>query len=233
MDVDRTSPHGSGLKVHLGCGESALPGFLNIDARPGLGVDIVADISDLTFLENDSCDLIYCSHVLEHLPTAAVAPFLRQCHARLRERGRLMVAVPDLENIFRQYLDDPYVFGASISEVVGYVFGAQDHEQNFHRTGFTYEILRGQLLSAGFDQVRRYDAFTVGANDASLAVTYRGAVSLNVEASRGAFSSGHPIPLRRMGVFHGVVRFCFRLLFWVDARLRAAFAALLSRFPRG
>ncbi|QIB27579.1 methyltransferase domain-containing protein [Caloranaerobacter azorensis] len=55
------------VKVELGCGKTKTPGFIGIDRFPFDGVDIVADLNEGIPLEDDSVDLIYASHSLEHL----------------------------------------------------------------------------------------------------------------------------------------------------------------------
>jgi SAM-dependent methyltransferase len=58
-------------RLHLGCGRTILPGWINLDFVPGPGVDLVADLDNcakapLPF-ENDSVDEILGSHLLEHI----------------------------------------------------------------------------------------------------------------------------------------------------------------------
>ena len=55
------------MKLHLGCGDKIIPGFVNVDIRQLSGVNMVSDISTLPDVADDSVDLIYISHVLEHL----------------------------------------------------------------------------------------------------------------------------------------------------------------------
>ena len=54
-------------KVELGCGRSKAPGFIGIDRFPLPGVDLVADLNDTWPLEDDSVDVVFASHSLEHL----------------------------------------------------------------------------------------------------------------------------------------------------------------------
>ena len=54
------------MKLHLGCGKRHIPGFVHIDAVDYAHVDHVATIDNLGFIGDDSVDLIYNCHVLEH-----------------------------------------------------------------------------------------------------------------------------------------------------------------------
>lgn len=58
------------MKLHIGCGGTRLPGFVNIDVNPDCQVDVVMDLpkDSLTrqFGEN-SVDEIYSCHALEHM----------------------------------------------------------------------------------------------------------------------------------------------------------------------
>jgi SAM-dependent methyltransferase len=53
---------------------------------------------------DESFDVVYHSHVLEHLTKAAAADFLKECCRVLKPGGIIRVAVPDLEAIARNYL---------------------------------------------------------------------------------------------------------------------------------
>src|SRR5437867_4527427 len=64
-----------GLKVHLGCGPYLKPGWVNIDAAAShLNSSALSDTMFLRYdlrlglpLNDDTCDYIYSSHLLEHL----------------------------------------------------------------------------------------------------------------------------------------------------------------------
>lgn len=59
------------MRLNLGCGRSALPGWINVDAVAVPGVDVVADLDrcravPLPFAD-DSVDEFLLAHVIEHL----------------------------------------------------------------------------------------------------------------------------------------------------------------------
>jgi predicted SAM-dependent methyltransferase len=90
--------------VNLGCGGRFHPEWTNFDiVSTGPGV-IAHDLSKGIPLPNESCDVVYHAHVLEHLRQPDAERFMRECHRVLRPGGLLRVVVPDLERICRTYL---------------------------------------------------------------------------------------------------------------------------------
>lgn len=55
------------LKVDLGCGPNPLNGFVGVDRFPFENVDVVADINCALPFDDDTVDLLYASHSLEHV----------------------------------------------------------------------------------------------------------------------------------------------------------------------
>ena len=91
--------------LNLGCGNHYHPDWLNIDlVSTGPGV-MAHDLSKGIPLPAASCDVVYHSHVLEHIPPAQAPGFMRECARVLKPGGILRVAVPDLETICRLYLE--------------------------------------------------------------------------------------------------------------------------------
>lgn len=89
---ERHLPECNGVKLFVGgAGGTITPGFVNIDVHVFPGVDMVADVQALPFVDN-SVAAIECDAVLEHVPnpTAAVAEMMRV----LRPGGFLHVVVP-------------------------------------------------------------------------------------------------------------------------------------------
>lgn len=92
--------------LNLGCGTRYVkdPLWINIDISPQ-NPDVVKHniIKNIPF-EDNSVDLVYHSHMLEHLPKSAAEPFIHECFRVLKPGGILRIAVPDLEQIAIHYL---------------------------------------------------------------------------------------------------------------------------------
>ncbi|WP_319460336.1 methyltransferase domain-containing protein [Micromonospora sp. RTP1Z1] len=79
--------------VDLGCGATKQwPGNLGLDIYPAPGVNAVADLSGSLPLADDSVDVFFAVHILEHL--IDFLPLLDECHRALRPGGVLHVMSP-------------------------------------------------------------------------------------------------------------------------------------------
>lgn len=140
------------MKLHLGCGKRNIPGFIHIDAVDFPHIDHVAQIDNLTFLPDNSVDLIYNCHVLEHFKRKDVGRVLREWYRVLQPDGKLRTSVPDFEKLVEVYQR----YG-ELDMVIGALFGRQDYLYNIHYNVFDYAKLEKELLEAGFTDVKRYD----------------------------------------------------------------------------
>lgn len=89
------------LRLHLGCGEIYLDGYVNIDYPPDYHsvmkpkADIFADIKQLRFPDN-CVDEIRLHHVFEHFNRVEALGMLIRWHRWLRVGGVLHIETPDL-----------------------------------------------------------------------------------------------------------------------------------------
>jgi predicted SAM-dependent methyltransferase len=177
------------LRLHLGSGDAPLPGFTNVDALPDApGVDVVANLREPLPFADASAELIYASHVLEHLPYPEVPTILADWRRVLRDGGRLLLAVPDLDVVAEQMVRRRGWFTPPHAPWVALIYGGNKDEYDVHRGGFTDVYLAGLLAEAGFGAIRRTDGFPeVGLRDATQSYEPFGVnVSLNVRAIAGA-----------------------------------------------
>jgi SAM-dependent methyltransferase len=120
------------VRLNLGSGPRAIPGWINIDRSPNVLLDrfprlkramyqggmlssghmqtwdrsiLRADICELPY-PDQSVDAIYTSHTLEHLYLDEVRRVLSEAARVLRVGGILRIALPDAEQIARRFIRD-------------------------------------------------------------------------------------------------------------------------------
>lgn len=177
------------LMLHVGCGDIDAPGFVNIDARRMPHVHFsIQDLRDLSFVPPGCADLVYVSHVLEHVPHLEVASVLKVLYRITRPGGVLRLAVPDFDLILDLYRQTGY----DIRAILGPLMGGQDYPQNFHFGVFNRSFLQELLLGCGFVDVRAWSPTTADHHAfedwSSRDFVYDGQkfqISLNLEANRG------------------------------------------------
>lgn len=175
------------VRIHLGCGDLNIPGFINIDARPAPHVHVAGDVTDLSLFADGVADLIYASHVLEHIPGVRVNATLWEWRRVLKPGGVLRISVPDFRKILELYQlsdHDAQVIQAPL-------FGQQDYRENVHLAAYDDAWLRKLLKEAGFNEVRPWHPGTTSGppihDCASLEIPCGGDkvfISLNLEAVR-------------------------------------------------
>jgi len=91
----RSAPNRSPARLHIGCGQQAIPGWINIDNQGLPGVDQVLDVTrGLPFADVAA---VYAEHFLEHLGFEDGLAFLAECRRVLRPDGVLRLSTPNLE----------------------------------------------------------------------------------------------------------------------------------------
>ena len=138
--------------LHIGCGDKYIPGFIHIDARKLPHVDYVTPADKLDMFQDNSVDLIYNCHVLEHFKRNDVEKVLEEWYRILKPGGILRIAVPDFEKLVEVYLKYK-----DLNLIIGPLYGRQDYSENFHYTVFDFSTLKALLRRVGFGKVYRYD----------------------------------------------------------------------------
>ena len=123
------------LRVNIGCGTTPIDGWLNFDnslsvrlsrlpipefvlPRNGSSMSLQflrtakqkkikwADATKLIPLKNESVEVLYSSHMIEHLDRNEARAFLREAHRVLMPEGLIRIAAPDLNILVTSYLED-------------------------------------------------------------------------------------------------------------------------------
>ena len=114
------------MKLNLACGTKTPDGWINVDYAMGARFSKIPVLRTLNkklkFFnsvwdenikivnlainfpwENNSIDVVYSSHTLEHFTKKEGLHFLTQCHRVLKPNGIIRVVVPDLKDIIARY----------------------------------------------------------------------------------------------------------------------------------
>ena len=97
---------GSKIYIHLGCGEINSPEFINVDTRFFPHVHHVHDVCELSIFGNEFADLIYASHILEHVSMLKLTQVITEWKRVLKKKGILRIGVPNFETIVKIYEDN-------------------------------------------------------------------------------------------------------------------------------
>lgn len=142
-------------KLHLGCGPKHIPGFFHIDGLDFPHVDHVGAVDDLDFIPDDSVDLIFASHLLEHFGRKEYKSILASWFRPLKTGGVLRLGVPDFRAVARAYLDAK--FECSLEHITGLLVGGQKDQYDFHKMVFDEVSLTTTLKDIGFSEIRHWD----------------------------------------------------------------------------
>jgi len=143
----------SKVYVHLGCGEINSPEYINVDSRPFSHIHHLHDICELSIFKNEFADLIYASHILEHVSMLKLTQVLSEWKRVLKKGGILRIGVPDFDTISNIYKDN----NQNIEAIWMPLMGGQEYPNNFHYAVFNKNYLTGLLLKCGFSEVREWD----------------------------------------------------------------------------
>lgn len=116
--------------------------FETLDINPAYNPTYVHDITQ-PFPEEmyDKYDILFVSHVLEHIDRVKVLDTLRNLRKILKEGGEIWVIVPSLEWAANQIVMQD-TLPTSVQAVI---FGGQLTEYDYHKCGFTLASLRQVL----------------------------------------------------------------------------------------
>ena len=131
-------------KLNLGCGKLPIDGYRNIDISNG------ENAYPLSYIENESCDEIRASHILEHFSKGQLKAVLVDWISKLKTGGVLKIAVPDFKKITEEYIKAPSAM------IAAYVMGSQLDEYDYHKSIFDEFSLRELLESLGISEIKTW-----------------------------------------------------------------------------
>lgn len=143
------------MKLHLGCGEGYLEGYLNVDFPPEIHsvqqrspADMYADILQLKYPPG-SIDEIRLHHVFEHFTRPVACALLVAWHFWLKKGGVLHLEVPDFTRTAAIILN-PLTPASAKTIAMRHLFGSHEAPWAVHCEGYTMGTLKTLLESYGF-----------------------------------------------------------------------------------
>ena len=169
------------MKLNIG-GESKKEGWkiLNIQKKPD--VDFIGNINNLEQFDDESCDEIYASHIIEHVDQKTVLNTLKGINRILKKNGKFYISVPDMDSLCHFFIS-PLANKKIKFHVMRMIFGGQVDEYDYHYFGWNYEFLNDYLTQAKFSEIKRIQSFGLF-DDTSDFKPYGFPISLNVIATK-------------------------------------------------
>jgi len=155
--------------INAGCGPSGAEHtprlfeqwrHLRVDVDPNVKPDVIADVTDMSALADNSADALWTSHCIEHLYRHQVPLALREFRRVLKNDGFAIIIVPDIQAVARYVADDKLsdvLYESSAGPITPHdvFFGlgtavAAGNEHMAHKCAFTPKTLFEALGAAGF-----------------------------------------------------------------------------------
>lgn len=165
------------IKLNLGCGDIRPDGWINTDSSlnanlqriPFIGKLICRviglkeyDNNNLIFMNlnnkwnfnANSVDVVYSSHLLEHLSVFAVDLYLNEAYRVLKLGGVLRIVVPDLYQICKRYIEqyESADFDSNSTEYIMWAINMH-REGQYGKVGFLKSVL---LELQGYPHQHKY-----------------------------------------------------------------------------
>lgn len=163
--------------VNLGCGNDSGTEFINIDLLSYPKIHHLHDITDLSMFADHSVDLIYASHVVEHIPKEKLFAVLREWKRVLKRDGILRISVPDFGKLIELYQKN----GEDVEMVRDQILGQKPPYDN-HYTLWNFGQAKKIFEELGFSKIKTWNPETADHHDFKDRSSYP--ISLNVEVTK-------------------------------------------------
>jgi hypothetical protein len=142
--------------LDIGCGEinreEQFPEhtLVRVDAREECKPDYRCDIRSLPF-GNEEFDLVFASHVLEHIRRDEWTDVLKEWIRVLKKDGEFVIIVPNLKWAAERLVENPRLEGQELVDVLNVIYGAQGNLFDNHYNGFWPSNLTDELICDGLE----------------------------------------------------------------------------------
>ena len=151
------------MKLFLGCGPNSDwhdKGYKNVDIVKYNHIDYCIDVGAKLPFKDNTIDEIYAESVFEHIGHM-LPRFDEDGHCMMNSKwvlgewrrvlkigGKLTIKVPNLQCIFKGYVDGRTI----LKDIIIWIYGGTIHDSNKHLAGFDKTLMDECLKDAGFKQ---------------------------------------------------------------------------------
>jgi predicted SAM-dependent methyltransferase len=143
------------MKLHLGCGEKYLEGYINIDfpssehsTQTNNIADKFANILELSYPAGSVTE-IRLHHVFEHFTRPIACALIANWYSWLKPGGILHIEVPDLYRTGK-IIFNPFRSFKKKMVAIRHLFGSHEADWGVHCEGYTPRSLKKMLAAYGF-----------------------------------------------------------------------------------
>ncbi|MGB1217149.1 MAG: class I SAM-dependent methyltransferase, partial [Saprospiraceae bacterium] len=169
-------------KLHLGCGTTAMKGWLNADLFPINNDIIYMDVGQKFPLENETFDYVFSEHLFEHLTIEQASVYLSESLRVLKKGGKIRISLPNLdflkgllehptEDLNHRYLD--FAIEKSIPNIKSIFKNRNPSELSvlvvnnffrdwYHEVIYDFKTLKIFLEEKGFENIEQQPIYESG-----------------------------------------------------------------------
>lgn len=145
------------VRLHLGCGEVYLSGYVNVDFPPEqhpvlkeVQADLYADLRTLEY-PSGSAEEVRLHHVFEHFTRGAAIGLLIRWYDWLADGGKLVIETPDFEGMVREFRRARKAEKQGVA--LRHIFGSHEAGWAIHCDGWYPGKFRRVLVALGYRDV--------------------------------------------------------------------------------
>jgi len=138
-------PEGRGIKLHLGCGDYWLDGYINIDIDVYGGTDMLWDIRNGLPFQESVVEIIEAYELLEHFDMFEVNKVLDDWKRVLINGGKIRISTPDMDVLMEEYPTNK-------AKVIEDMYGCGGPQT--HKYIYTQETLKTLFEKHDFKEVK-------------------------------------------------------------------------------
>jgi len=157
------------MELELGPGKDgpSRPGYKTLDIDPNYHPDIVADAKDLSMIEDNSVDILFAAHLLEHMGHwYEITGILKEWCRVVKPGGYAEIYMPDLNYIIDCYqtgkwkeevanpnFNFPHGAGINREKWINFKLYSSANPYDTHLCCLSFDLLKEYALKAGFSRV--------------------------------------------------------------------------------